>query len=73
MENDLYERLLLLCCAEWEISLEAVKSEKRYADCVFCRTCFIKIAKEHYGLGFDKIGSFINRTRSNCNYLYNKN
>ena len=72
MITDILNRILEICCEEFEVDVEAVKSRSRKQDLVFCRLSFIVICKEKLNLSSEKIGVVINRTDSNIDKLYKK-
>jgi chromosomal replication initiation ATPase DnaA len=63
--------ILEVCCEEFEVNIDDVKSKSKKTDHFYCRLAFIIIAKEKFDLCNNKIGSIINRTHNDIHYVYN--
>ena len=72
MITDILNKILEICCIEFEVDIDAAKSKSRKQDLVFCRLAFVIICKEKFNLQSEKIGVVINRTDSNVDKLYKK-
>lgn len=72
MVTEKMNEILQLCCNEFEVTFEEVKSKSRKIELVYCRKIFAIIMKEKFDLCNEKIAKFLNCTQSNIYYLYNR-
>jgi len=63
--------ILEVCCEEFEVNIDDVKSKSKKTDFIYCRMAFIAIVKEKFDLCNDRIGNTINRTHNDISHLFN--
>jgi len=63
------ENILAKCCEEFEVTAEAVRSNSRRTELVYCRMAIVSIAKQMFDLTNSRIGQFIGRTQCDVRYL----
>ena len=62
MIRQILNEILIVCCEEFNVTIEEIQSKSRKQEFVYCRKAFCLIVKEKFDLKYEVIGRIINRS-----------
>jgi len=70
--TEILNKILDVCCKEFEVTKNEALSKSRKKELVFLRKIFVIVAKKKYKIPNEKLCKFFNQTNSNIENLYKK-
>jgi len=65
-----FENILQICCEEFEVTVQEIKSKSRKQEIVFCRKAFCMIIEQNFNIKYEIIARLTNKkTQDICHYL----
>jgi hypothetical protein len=64
--------ILKICCVEFDVTIEQVRSSSRKQEYIYTRKAFALLIKENYDLKNDTIAKMLNKTGYDVGYYMNK-